>query len=120
MTPNYIKDTIATIRKKAESLIPAHMVEGVCTYVEQGIPPGGFLRAVLENNLVQSAVRADLSNRQRLVEYAQLVYWELPSGCHGSKADVDDWVKSGGLAGMLRRADEIAREASTDVPGADS
>lgn len=74
------------------SRIPEHMRQAVTDYVENGIPPGGFLRAVLANNLVEAFGRADDINSMHMEDWANLVHWELPSDCHGSEAIVDAWL----------------------------
>lgn len=62
-------------------------------YVTEGIPTGGFLEAVLCNNLMESFGRADMGNRLALFEICSYVYNELPSGCHGSPEKVQAWLE---------------------------
>ena len=50
-------------KARIASLVPAHMVDGLVLYVEDGIPPGSFLLAVLENNLAGAAALADEINK---------------------------------------------------------
>ena len=64
--------------------------ESLNKYTKDRIPPGGFLKAVLENDLMGAIGSADHINRQRLHEICKYVYNELPSGIWGSK----DIVKS--------------------------
>ena len=47
-------------------LIPDHMHGAVIRYVEDGIEPGGFLEAVLCNDLKGAVMRADAINKARL------------------------------------------------------
>lgn len=61
-------------------------------YVENRVPTGDFLRAVLENNLKETFRRADPRNRQDLFEIVQYVYNELPQACWGSPTKVDAWL----------------------------
>ena len=61
-------------------------------YVENGIPTGGFLQAVLENNLMEAMGRADLYNRVNLFDICSYVYNEIPYACHGSKEIVATWL----------------------------
>lgn len=76
-------------------------------YIERGTPVGGFLTALLENNLKETFARADDENRATLYEYVQWLYQYAPSGCWGSPERVSDWLKAGGLEG-LRAADDAA------------
>jgi hypothetical protein len=62
-------------------------------YVEQRIETGGFLRAVLENNLQEAMGRADEANREAIFHICAYVYNEIPSACHGSPKRVAEWLK---------------------------
>jgi len=77
---------------KDYSKVPEHMREGLERYVEHHIRPGSFLMAVLENNLVLAAGRADDINRMYLMQWADVLYNELPGSCWGSKEKVQNWL----------------------------
>jgi len=62
-------------------------------YVEDRIPTGGFLRAVLENDLLNAITRADDENVKRIREIVQYIYWELPSNCWGTPQRVFAWLE---------------------------
>lgn len=59
-------------------------------YVERGIEPGGFLTAVLENDLMGAMGRADAINRANLHNICRYVYNELPSHIWGSREIVQN------------------------------
>lgn len=69
------------------------LIESLQAYANIGRPTGDFLRAVLENNLMEAFGRADIFNRGRIFEICQFIYNELPSNSHGSKEKVDAWLK---------------------------
>ena len=75
-------------------LIPDYMKDGVARYVEYGIMPGGFLTAVLENNLFMAIGKADDCNKQLLANWCMFVWNELPATCWGDKETVKAWAKS--------------------------
>jgi len=75
-------------------LIPEHMREGMRRYLEEGIEPGSFLRAVLENNFVQACAQADSINSAWLFKWAEFLWWEMPGGSWGSPEKVQAWMKS--------------------------
>jgi hypothetical protein len=77
------------------SLLPEHMQDGARRYIENHIEPGGFMRAVLENNLVEAFARADSINAEHMPQWAQWLYWQCPSSAWGSKSTVDRWLKEG-------------------------
>lgn len=75
--------------------VPPNVYEAVKRYVEQGIEPGGFVRACLENNLQMAVTRADDKNK----EYLQSICWMLtsavPSVSVGSESKVRAWLDGG-------------------------
>lgn len=66
--------------------------EGIDRYVQYGIRPGGFLTAVLENNLMGAMERADSENRIDLFEICRYIYNHCPILCHGSPEIVNEWI----------------------------
>lgn len=74
--------------------IPALTIQGIKRYVEHHIPPGDFLRAVLENNLKESFGRADEYNKVALFDIVKYCYLEIPSNCWGSKEKVSAWLEA--------------------------
>ena len=73
-------------------MIPKNTLAGLKRYVKDRIHPGGFLIAVLENNLRKSFGQADKENRKALFEIVCHCYNELPSICWGSPEKVKNWL----------------------------
>lgn len=73
--------------------IPQRIIDSLTRYADDHIPTGDFLRAVLENNLIEAVGRADDDNKRILPEIVEYCYNEMPSNCWGSKEDVEDWLK---------------------------
>lgn len=67
--------------------------ESLDRYAKDRIPPGGFLTAVLENDLMSAIASADHMNRQRLSEICKYVYNNLPSSIWGSREKVQNHLK---------------------------
>ena len=61
-------------------------------YVEYRTDPGGFLEAVLANDLMSTLAHADESSRANLADIVGYVYNELPGYCWGSRREVKDWL----------------------------
>lgn len=80
-------------------LIPDHMHDAVLRYVEDGIEPGGFLEAVLCNDLKGAIMRADPTNKAIISNWVDFVIWELPGSCHGLVEKYQNWIAMGGLNG---------------------
>ena len=85
--------------------IPDRMMDGLNRYVADHIEPGGFLRAVLENDFVEAAGRADAENLSNLQAYAAWLYNVAPSGCWGSRDAVQDWLHERELAEQASEAE---------------
>jgi len=73
-------------------VISDEMLASLKGYVEQGRPVGGFLTAVLANDLMDACGRADDTNIQNLPAFAAWVYNECPSPAHGSREKVKAWL----------------------------
>lgn len=62
-------------------------------YIEHRIPMGGFMTAVLKNNLKEACARADHINKNLIFEIVEWLYNEAPSGCWGSPNNVEAWLQ---------------------------
>jgi len=63
-------------------------------YLNNGIMPGSFLTAVLENNLMEAFGRADHMNEANMKNIVGYIYNHLPSNAWGSKERVQDYLKN--------------------------
>ena len=73
-------------------MITEEIKESLKRYVENKIPTGGFLRAVLANDLFEAVGRADAVNRHILFDICSYIYNDIPSSCWGSYEKVDKWL----------------------------
>lgn len=71
-----------------------YMADGLQRYIEHGVPPGSFMTAVLCNDLMDAAGRADDTNRRYLFEWAGWLYNYAPPACYGSPEKVKAWIES--------------------------
>jgi hypothetical protein len=69
-----------------------YLDEAVENYLMYGLEPGGFLTAVLSNNLFLASSRADHWNRQNLADITKMLYHNLPAGSFGDSQTVKDWL----------------------------
>lgn len=74
--------------------LPAHLHRGVTRYIEGRIEPGGFLRAVIENNLMEAFAHADATNIERMKDIVAFFYWAVPSPAWGSPEKYEAWLKA--------------------------
>lgn len=77
--------------------LPEHMRGGARRYIESGIPPGGFLAAVLGNDLAGAFSQADSTNLQAMGAWARWLHNDIPRSAWGSPAKVTAWCEAGGM-----------------------
>lgn len=74
--------------------IPEHMHDAVEAYVVGHHECGGFFMALMENDFMLCAAKADRRNLAALGDWAKLIYNEFPIACWGSPAKVEKWLAS--------------------------
>lgn len=79
------------------NMLPKHMQESTRAYIEHGIKPSGFLYAVLTNNLVEAAMRADHVNQMYLFQWADWLYNECPTVAWKTEENISNWIKQKGM-----------------------
>jgi len=80
-----------------ETGIPEYMRDGLLSYVLHGLPPGGFLKAVLANDLKGAVNRADMNNLNAIERYVDFLHKYAPSDCWGNLGKVNSWFEKCGL-----------------------
>jgi len=75
------------------AIIPELTQSALTRYVENHIAPGGFLTAVLCNDLFGAMGKADLQNLDALTAIVRYIYNHTPGNCWGSKDIIDEWLK---------------------------
>tara|TARA_R110000744_G_scaffold114766_1_gene214698 strand:+ start:109 stop:369 length:261 start_codon:yes stop_codon:yes gene_type:complete len=71
---------------------PVHILDSINRYVEDGLEPGGFVKAVLSNDLVDALNKADTASLSGLKDILKYCIWKIPPECWGSRAKVDAWI----------------------------
>ena len=89
-----MKLSLQQISKMAEYGIPDYMHGALIRFYENGIPPGDFLTAVINNDLRETFGRADNTNTYCIRSYIIWLYNEAPSGSWGYPNAVEDWCNS--------------------------
>lgn len=62
-------------------------------YVDHGVPPGDFVKAVLCNDLRESFGRADHENIATMFEIVKYCYNHIPAACWGSHEAYKNWME---------------------------
>jgi hypothetical protein len=75
-----------------ELLVPRQTIETIRDYINRGIPTGSFVRAVLENNLMEAMMKADEHNRRSIFWIVSMVYNLAPAQCWGSPQEYRAWL----------------------------
>jgi hypothetical protein len=77
-----------------EFYIPERMMGGIRRYIDQGIPPGDFLTAIICNDLKEAVSRADDENMRNLPAYVAYFVNAAPYISWGTRAKMDEWLAS--------------------------
>lgn len=73
--------------------IPEYMHGRIVRFYENGILPGDFLTAVIDNDLKEAAGRADSTNINCLKNYVMWFYNFAPGGTWGFPGATDKWCR---------------------------
>lgn len=84
------------IKLKPDSYYPIndYIYGALERYLNNGISPGSFMTAVLENNLMEAFGRADTFNAANMKNIIGYVYNHVPSNAWGSAEKVRDYLAS--------------------------
>ena len=74
------------------NLCPPDAIAALRLYVNRGIDPGDFLRAVLANDLTEAFGRADENNLDALPHIVAFVYAKVPVAACRSYERVAAWI----------------------------
>lgn len=83
---------MADIPSCRDSLIPEHIKRAIDAYAADRRPVGGFVAAVLKNDLVGAIGGADQDCLAALKDIVGYCYWEIPGRCWGSPRKVTAWL----------------------------
>lgn len=79
-------------------MIPPTTKEAIDRYIKEGIEPGGFIKAVLSNNLYDAIFTADSENLSNLKDIITYLYKDAPIAALGSTKAVENWIQIKRLA----------------------
>jgi len=97
--PQELDDKFHGLSNIYRSGIPEHMIVPLLDYIVRGVPTGGFLAALLSNDLKETFGRADCENIKKVREFLVFLYNHTPSNCWGSPKHFKEWINKGGLNG---------------------
>jgi len=83
--------------------LPAHVHKRLEDYIQRGMPVGGFLQAVIANDLRDAVARADDSNIQVLPALAAYLFQNAPMMAVGSREAYEQWVRAGGRIELIKQ-----------------
>ena len=73
--------------------LPEKFRESMRRYIEEGYQPGGFLSAVIENDLSKALERADPESMLMLRDLCSWIFNRAPSKSWGSRIAMEKWTK---------------------------
>lgn len=85
------------LRALEASDVPPHLHDGLLNYILHGRATGGFLTAVLRNDLLGAVTRADIESTLGLKPLVMWLAEYAPSACWGSSANQEGWLAQNGL-----------------------
>lgn len=88
--------------------IPASTIQALRNYEDYGISPGGFLSALLQDNLIEAAKLADQTSLNTLGAVVDYMFNEMDHECYGSKEKYQEWRASGGA---IRREKHLKQDS---------
>lgn len=80
--------------------VPRYTALALAEYIVYGHSVGGFLQAILKNDLMNAISRADKENLEALKDICIYVYNRIPACAWGSPEHYYDWMKNGGVSGL--------------------
>ena len=83
---------LVDFQPEPKAAIPPLVRRQIKDYVDKRVPPGWFVRCLLENDLMNSVKFADKESLKALPEIVEYMRWEIPSRCWGSVLKVDDYL----------------------------
>ena len=90
-------------------LVPPRYRGGLDRWITEGIVPGQFLQALLRNDLMEAALRADDADGLPGWQIRPIILFlqnNAPHDCYGSLAVCASWAAAGGLEGQKRAKGE--------------
>jgi hypothetical protein len=75
------------------SALPESLQGGLQLYIEDKIPPGSFLKALLMGNLLLAKECADVYNKPRINEIVLWLSMNIPPECWGSEEAYINWLQ---------------------------
>ena len=89
------------ITRMAEFGVPAQMHGTLVNYIIDARPTGGFMEAVLNNDLRSAVYKADDMNLKAIPNYVKFLHNCAPHACWGRKDATGDWREKGGIRAYL-------------------
>jgi hypothetical protein len=72
---------------------PEHIRPNIARWVENGLPPGSFLEAVLKNDLLLAVAFADEINIRSLPAIVAYITRFVPPAAYGSFERYEEWMR---------------------------
>lgn len=104
------------VKWREECPVGDDILGGLDRYLNEGIVPGGFLTACLENNLKEAFGRADADNGSNMKNIVAYLYNYVPAQAWGSVERVNEWQNK--IRGAKRgEAIEVTMTQAQHTPG---
>jgi len=77
-----------------QRLVPSHMHDGFVRYIAYGnrMSHGGFMSALMSNDLMRAFNRADDMNARSMQDWVKFLFNYAPASCYGSQEKFSEWT----------------------------
>ena len=79
---------------KEQTQVEPHLMQALERYRDEHRDPGGFLRAILENDLLMAVRFAGMEERKDLDGIVWQLFHTFPASVWGSASKVEAWLRS--------------------------
>lgn len=79
-------------KQELRDRIPSHLMGAIDRYIEHGLSPGGFLSAIIQNDLAGAFNRADSLSKEHIENIVTYFWNYVPDSCWGSPEAQRKWI----------------------------
>lgn len=90
-------------------MIPQAIKTAIDNWVLNGEAPGGFVNAILKNDLLGAIKSGDPESINSLKDIVDYLISGVPADCWGDKNKIVQWAASGGQKGIAEARQRITR-----------
>jgi len=83
-----------SVNSKCPQGISLETFEALKNYAVNHRAPGGFLTAILSNDLMEAVLMANLDDRFSIPQICEYIFHHCPGNCWGTPEAVEKWISA--------------------------